>query len=81
MAVYAIGESRRLVRDALMDVCPVHESDSLEAAVRSAYAEAKSGDTVLLSPGCSSFDMFRDYAERGDTFRRAFRELSLEGAA
>ena len=80
-SIYAIGESRKLIRDALADVCPVHEADSLQAAVIAAHREAKPGDTILLSPGCSSFDMFRDYAERGNTFRQAFHDLSLQGAA
>ena len=80
-AVYAIGESRGLVTAALGDICPVHETESLEEAVRAAYAMARSGDTILLSPGCSSFDMFRDYAHRGDTFRQVFHELALKGAA
>jgi UDP-N-acetylmuramoylalanine--D-glutamate ligase len=80
-SIQAIGESRGLIREALQDVVAMHECDTLEDAVRSAHAEARPGDTVLLSPGCSSFDMFRDYADRGDTFKRAYRSLSLEGAA
>jgi UDP-N-acetylmuramoylalanine--D-glutamate ligase len=80
-SIYAIGESRPLIREAFSDLCPVHESDSLEEATVLAYREAKPGDTVLLAPGCSSFDMFKDYAERGDVFKRAFRDLSLQGAA
>jgi|CXWL01.1.fsa_nt_gi UDP-N-acetylmuramoylalanine--D-glutamate ligase len=80
-AVYAIGESRAQVREALSDVRPVHECANLEEAVLRAFAEARTGDTVLLSPGCSSFDMFRDYAQRGDVFRSAFQQLSLQGAA
>jgi UDP-N-acetylmuramoylalanine--D-glutamate ligase len=82
-AVYAIGESRDQVREALEGVRPVHECASLEEAVLLAFEEARPGDTVLLSPGCSSFDMFRDYAERGQVFRRAFERLSLSfpGAA
>ncbi len=80
-SIYAIGESRRLVREALEDVRPVHDSDTLEEAVFLAHREAKPGDTVLLSPGCASFDMFRDYAERGDAFKRAFHHLSWQGAA
>lgn len=80
-AIYAIGESRHLVREALGDVSPVREADSLQAAVFEAYREAAPGDTILLSPGCSSFDMFRDYAERGNIFRQAFQDLSLQGAA
>jgi UDP-N-acetylmuramoylalanine--D-glutamate ligase len=80
-SVCAIGESRGQVREALEDVLPVHECHTLEEAVRRSHSEAKPGDTVLLSPGCSSFDMFRDYAERGDAFKRAFHDLSLQGAA
>jgi UDP-N-acetylmuramoylalanine--D-glutamate ligase len=80
-SIHAIGESKALIKEALSDVCPVREADSLRSAVLAAFAEAKEGDTILLSPGCSSFDMFRDYADRGDTFRQAFRDLSLQGAA
>jgi UDP-N-acetylmuramoylalanine--D-glutamate ligase len=80
-SIHAIGESRALIRQALGEQCPVHEEDTLPAAVNAAFREAKPGDTILLSPGCSSFDMFRDYAERGDVFRRAFHDLSRPGAA
>jgi UDP-N-acetylmuramoylalanine--D-glutamate ligase len=80
-SIYAIGQSRGLIREALSDQCPVHEADTLPSAVSEAFNEAKPGDTILLSPGCSSFDMFRDYAERGNVFRQAFHDLSLQGAA
>jgi len=80
-SIYAIGESRGLIREALSDQCPVREALTLPSAVFEAYGEAKPGDTILLSPGCSSFDMFRDYAERGNVFRQAFHDLSLQGAA
>jgi UDP-N-acetylmuramoylalanine--D-glutamate ligase len=80
-SVYAIGESRGLIHQALDGVLPVRDASNLDEAVTRAFEEAKPGDTVLLSPGCSSFDMFRDYAERGEAFRRAFNRLSLEGAA
>ena len=50
-------------------------------AVRRAHALARPGDAVLLSPACSSFDMFENYADRGDRFVQAVRELSAGGEA
>jgi UDP-N-acetylmuramoylalanine--D-glutamate ligase len=49
--------------------------ESLEEAVARAFAAALPGDAVLLAPACASFDMFRDYAERGRAFKAAVREL------
>jgi UDP-N-acetylmuramoylalanine--D-glutamate ligase len=49
--------------------------ESLAAAVRDAHEHARPGDVVLLSPACSSFDMFRNYAERGRVFKSLVREL------
>ena len=50
-------------------------AENMHEAVACAAAMAESGDTVLLAPACSSFDMFRSYAERGEVFQRAVREL------
>ena len=47
----------------------------MEEAVRTAARFAQPGDTVLLSPACSSLDMFRDYAQRGAVFAAAVQEL------
>jgi UDP-N-acetylmuramoylalanine--D-glutamate ligase len=47
----------------------VAQCETLERAVGKAAAEAVSGDTVLLSPACASFDQFRDFEDRGDRFR------------
>jgi UDP-N-acetylmuramoylalanine--D-glutamate ligase len=47
----------------------------MEAAVSQAQRMARPGDVVLLSPACSSFDMYENYEERGDTFRRLVETL------
>ena len=48
---------------------PLVEAPDFRAAVEPAYRLAQPGDTVTLSPACSSFDFFKNFAERGDTFR------------
>jgi len=74
-AVVAIGEARPLVRAALEDIVPVHEADTFAAAIARAYELAKPSGVVLLAPACASFDMFRDYAERGRMFKDEVRKL------
>jgi UDP-N-acetylmuramoylalanine--D-glutamate ligase len=69
-AVVAIGEARPLIREALAGAVDVYEEDSLRGAVRRAYALAHPSGVVLLAPACASFDMFRDYAERGTRFKQ-----------
>ena len=71
-----IGRDREAIASVLAGVAPLERCDSLEAAVRAAARAARPGDTVLLSPACSSLDMFRDYAHRGAVFRRAVEELA-----
>ncbi|MFZ5787124.1 MAG: UDP-N-acetylmuramoyl-L-alanine--D-glutamate ligase, partial [Acidobacteriota bacterium] len=61
---------------ALEGVVAVEACGTLERAVGRAAAHARSGDTVLLSPACASFDQFRDYAHRGDEFARLARSLA-----
>ncbi len=77
----AIGEAREKILHVLGRGTDSCEAQSLEEAVHIANESACPGDVVLLSPGCSSFDMFRDYAERGDTFRKAVQKLHAVGTA
>jgi UDP-N-acetylmuramoylalanine--D-glutamate ligase len=76
--VIAIGESRPLIVAALGGRVAVHEADDMSAAVRTAFASAAPGQTVVLAPACASFDMFRDYAERGHAFKREVQRLQEE---
>jgi UDP-N-acetylmuramoylalanine--D-glutamate ligase len=78
--VVAIGEAAPLVRDGLAAAVPVHLASDMAAAVRTAFALASPGDTVVLAPACSSFDMFRDYAERGRVFKGEVTNLEGEWA-
>ena len=75
-AVVAIGEARPLVREALADVVPVEEADSFADAIARAHELAKPSGVVLLAPACASFDMFRDYAERGRRFKEEVKRLA-----
>ena len=70
-----IGRDAPIIATALAGRCPVSLAESMEAAVATAATLAQPGDTVLLSPACASFDMFRDYAERGEAFAAAVLEL------
>ena len=74
--VIAIGEARESIKKQLSDVVPnLLEADSLKDAVKKARKHAKRGEVVLMSPACSSFDMFENYEERGDQFKQAVIEL------
>ena len=75
-AVVAIGEARPLVREALGDLIAVHEANTLADAVARAFELAKPSGVVLLAPACASFDMFRDYADRGRRFKDEVRKLT-----
>ena len=56
-------------------VARIEDADSMEEAVNKAYSMAKKGDTVLLSPCCASFDLFKHYEDRGDQFKGCVRNL------
>jgi UDP-N-acetylmuramoylalanine--D-glutamate ligase len=70
-----IGEASNQMMRAFLAFTNVETLDSLQEAVTRAAELAESGDTVLLSPACASFDMFASYAERGEIFRQAVLNL------
>jgi UDP-N-acetylmuramoylalanine--D-glutamate ligase len=73
---YTIGEAAPVFAGLLGADMPVEEAGTLAAALASAAAQARPGDTVLLSPACASFDQFRDFEQRGDTFRALVEALA-----
>jgi len=73
-AVVLIGTDAQRIAAALGDSVTIHFENSLVDAVSKAAALAQAGDRVLLSPACASFDMFRDYTDRGDQFRQIVKE-------
>ena len=70
-----IGETRDKFKGILNGSFGYEESDSLEEAVRLAKVKAEEGDIVLLSPACASFDMFKDYEDRGNRFKTIVKNL------
>ncbi|MBP2675912.1 MAG: UDP-N-acetylmuramoylalanine--D-glutamate ligase, partial [Deltaproteobacteria bacterium] len=74
-AVVLLGEARARMAGELSGAAPIVSADTLSDAVRAAAAAARPGDVVVFSPACSSFDMFRNFEERGEAFRRAVMEL------
>ena len=74
-AVVAIGEATPLVREALAAAVEVQEAGSIGDAVDRAFAIAQPSGVVLLAPACASFDMFKDYAERGRRFKEEVYRL------
>jgi len=73
--VILIGEAAERISAELAGTVPIHRTADLAGAVRLAAGRARPGDTVLLSPACSSFDMFKDYAQRGNSFKEAVAGL------
>ncbi|HEY1726496.1 MAG TPA: UDP-N-acetylmuramoyl-L-alanine--D-glutamate ligase [Steroidobacteraceae bacterium] len=75
-AVVLIGRDAGALASALQGVSELHFAADLDAAVEQAARLARAGDRVLLSPACSSLDMFRDYAQRGELFAAAVQRRS-----
>ncbi|MBZ5514061.1 MAG: UDP-N-acetylmuramoyl-L-alanine--D-glutamate ligase [Acidobacteriia bacterium] len=77
-AVYLIGAAAKRIERELMGAIELIPCGDLETAMRRAFARAMAGDTVLLSPACSSFDQFQDYEHRGRVFKEIVEKLAVE---
>jgi UDP-N-acetylmuramoylalanine--D-glutamate ligase len=75
-AVVLIGEAADKMEKAFRGVCPMTRAATLREAVEKAHRLARPGDVVLLSPACASFDMFRNFEDRGDQFKSLVREVA-----
>lgn len=76
-AAVLIGEDGPKIAACLKKSVPTRRAGTLQEAVRAAFELAGCGECVLLSPMCTSFDMFRDFEERGDQFTQAVQEMAV----
>lgn len=75
-AIVCLGKDNAKIHAAFEDIIEeIVDADSAESAVRLAYSLGRSGDTVLLSPACASFDLFENYEDRGQQFKAAVKRL------
>jgi UDP-N-acetylmuramoylalanine--D-glutamate ligase len=75
-AIVCMGLENRKIHEAFGDIVPlIVNTDNARDAVQSAFHFANKGDVVLLSPACASFDLFKNYEDRGKQFKQAVKEL------
>ncbi len=80
-SIYLVGQASQVMYKAWCEVCSCVECGTLEKAFNSAKTAANSGETVLLSPGCASFDQFSSFEERGECFITLFLTSNQSGDA
>ena len=74
--IICMGLDNKKIHEAFSDIVPeMVDARSAEEAVAKAYSLSQKGDIVLLSPACASFDLFKNYEDRGDQFKKAVKEL------
>ena len=73
-----LGEDACLLADVIPESVSLSYAEDMMAAIKLAAEHARQGDAVLLSPACASFDMFKDYQDRGRTFKEIVLKLAEE---
>ena len=76
--LYVFGQAADTIKIALGKDFIVEKVKDLKDATKKAFHKASVGDTIVLSPGCSSFDQFRDFEQRGEVFKQCVEEFSDE---
>ena len=74
--IIAYGEAATIIETALGDAVKLKIVFSLKDAVKTCHTHAQPGDIVLLSPGCASFDQFKNFEERGNLFKSIVNEMA-----
>ncbi len=74
-AIVAMGTNNKLIVDAFSNIVAVYDTNSMDTAVKTAYQLANEGEVILLSPACASFDLFKNYEDRGKKFKEKIRNL------
>jgi UDP-N-acetylmuramoylalanine--D-glutamate ligase len=80
-SIILIGEATDRMSSQFEGLAPIYKAKSLEEAVDTAFKNAQAGERVIFSPGCSSFDMFRNFEHRGEVFRDTVNALAQRKAA
>ena len=76
LGIICLGKDNEKIKSEFGDVIsPIYEASSASQAVQISYRIAKKGYAVLLSPACASFDLFKNYEDRGHQFKKAVRSL------
>ncbi len=74
--VLLIGEAKEKIKKAIEGICPIEEASTFKEVVEKSYQSARPGDVVLLAPACTSWDMFRNFEERGKLFKKEVNLLA-----